>query len=298
MKKNESKITSTPAFLCIGFFCHDRYKDDLILGGTTSYASLIAQKMIDQPVAVLTSVGDDFLFMNTFEEAGIEVCNKRAEKTTVFSNIYKEGQRTQYIHARAETLSRADVPVTWRSTPIVKLCLIADEVDHGLMQAFPDSLIAATIQGWLRQWDAHGKIKPKEMDLALLEQVDIVLMGDADIKGLDHLLAQIIERVSIVVMTKGDQGAIVFYQGAKYFFPSFPIKEVDPTGAGDVFAVSFLLKYAASKSIYLAASYAHVVASFVVEGIGVHISTLEAINKRWETYQKNFPQTSILKNRP
>ena len=286
---NFEKHTLTPDLLFVGFFCHDQYNGELILGGTASYSSLVASKLTDKQISVLTSVGDDFLFMDQFEKAIIEVCNKPADETTVFSNIYKNGHRRQYIHARSETLSEADIPNAWKTTPIVKICLIADEVDQSLMNAFPNSLIAATIQGWLRQWDENGKITPKEMDLTLLNQVDIVLMGDADINGMEHLLPQIKDKVEIVVMTKGAEGALVFYQGKELFFPSFPTEEVDPTGAGDVFAVSFLLKYAETKSIPLAISYAHVVASFVVEKLGVHVPEPLKIDKRWEAYQELFP---------
>lgn len=278
----------TPDFLCIGFFCHDVHEDGYILGGTASYASLMASKL-GKKTAVLTSVGEDFLFLDTFKQAGITTLNKVAPKTTVFENKYQHSIRTQYIYDRALTLEFSDVLHHWRKTPIVKLCSIANEIDASLFSAFPDALVGATIQGLLRQWDKNGKITPKAMDWNLLSSVNVVLLSDADIEGYEDKLATIIDLVEVVVLTKGKDGASVFYQNQVYNFPAFPVTEVDPTGAGDVFAASFLVQYAKKKDIALATAFAHAAASFVVEGIGVQLPTAAAIHQRWVAYQNRFP---------
>ena len=68
------------------------------------------------------------------------------------------------------------------------------------------------------------------------------------------------------------------------------MQEVEPTGAGDVFAASFLVQYAESRNIYLATSFAHAAASFVVEKVGVLLPSLEAVKERWKQYQVLFPE--------
>lgn len=289
MNKEQATFKATPNFLCIGFFCHDVHEEDYILGGTAAYSSLIASKLMKEPISVLTSVGEDFLFQERFKIAGIHICNKPAKKTTIFNNVYDQGHRTQYIYERSETLTAADLPIAWRNAPVVKICLIADEVDKSLMNSFPNALIGATIQGWLRKWDEKGKISPKEMDWALLEPVDIVLMSQEDIAGMEYVLPKIIDAVEIVVMTKGEEGAMVYSQNKTFHFPAFPVVEVDPTGAGDVFAVSFLVKYVETKSITLATTYAHAAAAFVIEEVGVQLPNLERITERWVAYKKLFP---------
>jgi sugar/nucleoside kinase (ribokinase family) len=158
------------------------------------------------------------------------------------------------------------------------------------MDAFPNALIAATIQGWLRQWDDKGKISPKEMNWDVLKKVDIVLMSEADVLGMETVLDKIIELVDLVLVTRGDKGASVYYQKEEFIVPVYPVEEIDPTGAGDIFAVSFLAKYRATKDIILATTFAHVVASFVVEGVGVHLPTKAAIAERWAAYKDLFPQ--------
>ena len=88
--------------------------------------------------------------------------------------------------------------------------------------------------------------------------------------------------------TKGKQGAIVFKNGKPHTFPAFPTKEVDATGAGDVFAATFLHYYHQTRDIALAAAYAHSAASYVVELIGVQLPTKEMIENRFLQYQRLY----------
>ena len=271
-------------YLCIGHCCHDLLNGKNILGGCTSYSSLVARQL-GMDTAVLTSVGDDFEFFDMFKSKGIQFYNKKALKTTVFENIYSGNHRTQYIHARAETLFAEDVPTEWYHADIVQIGLIADEADFGIFKAFPKNvLIGATIQGWLRQWDKNGKVSAKTMDWSQLAAADVVIMSDADIQGFEEAIPLIASYVKVLVMTQGADGAIVFYQNKQFHFPSYPVKEVDSTGAGDVFTAAFLVKYAQTKDIALATGYAHAAASFVVEGIGINnLATLEQIEARFQS---------------
>ena len=278
-----------PHYLCIGHFCHDLHAGKNILGGTASYASIAAHKL-GVKTAVLTSVGTDFEFKSTFKKQKIDICYTHAEKTTVFENIYdKQGKRTQYLHARAAVLFPEDVPFDWLDAPIVQVCVIADEVDFSLLKHFPNSLVGATIQGWLRQWDASGKISPKTMDWAQLAAADVVIMSDADIAGFETVIPIIAEYVKVLVMTQGAHGATVFQNNQQFHFPSYPIKEVDATGAGDVFAAAFLIQYGKTQDIALATAFAHAAASFVVEGVGIkNLTAIEKIYERFEKYKEMF----------
>ena len=272
--------------LCIGFLCHDLKDEKYILGGTVSYSSLMAHHL-GKNTGILTSVGNDFQYSGLFNKNNITLIIKPAKKTTVFENIYKNKIRTQYIYDRSETIYNTDIPNHLKNTPIVLFGPIADEVDFSLLNNFPNSLKAATIQGWLRQWDKNGKIAPKEMDWPQLKNVDIVILSNADIAGFDNALENIIRYANIVVLTKGAEGAVVFYKNKTMEFPAFPVNEIDPTGAGDIFAASFLVKYAETKDIALSAGFANAAASFVVEKIGVYIPDKKEIKKRFQQKKIN-----------
>lgn len=287
-RQSPSRPASPVQFLCIGHCCHDLAEGRPVLGGTASYASLVAARL-GLETGILTSFGPDFEFSRLFEERGIQVCVKPDEKTTVFENIYRADIRTQYLHAKASDLFPADVPDIWKNTPVVQFCPIAGEIDFSLLQSFPDSLRAATIQGWLRQWDGQGKVSPKAMDWQQLAYMDIVVMSDADIAGFETAIPEIASCARVLAITQGARGARVFHAGQEHFFPSFPVREVDATGAGDVFATAFILKYAEKRGIAAATAFAHVAASFVVEGSGIdNLDALEKIEERLAQYQSMF----------
>ena len=51
------------------------------------------------------------------------------------------------------------------------------------------------------------------------------------------------ERVSIAVVTAGDQGSYFSSQDLNYHQPAMPVASEDPTGAGDAFAAGFIAKF-------------------------------------------------------
>lgn len=276
-------------YLCIGHCCHDKVGDSYILGGTASYSSIVVNQL-GVKVGVLTSVGEDFQFFDVFKEKGIPLFNKKTEKTTIFENIYHHSKRTQYLHARADVLFAEDVPDVWKNVPIVQFGSIDAEIDNSLLNAFPNALKGVTIQGWLRQWDENGLISPKAMDWSQLQAVDVVIMSDADIQGFEESIPEMASYSKVLVMTEGANGATIFYKGEKLHFPSYPITEVDSTGAGDVFTAAFMIKYAETNDLALASAFAHSAASFVVEGVGINNLTeiQQRINDRFDDYKKRF----------
>lgn len=276
-----------PELLCVGFLCHDLHEGKHILGGTASYSSIMASHL-GMSTAVLTSLGEDFEFLTEFSNRHISLEIVPAAKTTLFENKYSEGIRTQLLHARATTLEPIHLPTIWKEIPVVKFCLIADEVCQSFLNVFPNALKAATIQGWLRQWDENGKVTAKEMNWELLAPLDIVFMSEDDISGYDNAIPQIADLVDYLVMTQGKAGAVIYHQGNQFHFPSYPTKEIDPTGAGDIFAASFLYHFYKNRDLRLASAFAHASASCVVEHVGVHIPNIDEIHRRYAWYLKNM----------
>ena len=84
-----------------------------------------------------------------------------------------------------------------------------------------------------------------------------------------------------MVLTRGKNGAILYENGQVIESSSYSVKEVDPTGAGDVFAAAFLINYHDTGSSVSALNFAHCVASFAVEGRGLTaIPTLKQVENR------------------
>lgn len=276
-------------YLCIGHCCHDKTEAGYILGGTTSYASIVAQKLGKQ-TTVLTSVGRDFLFHSYFDDLGIAFENIEASETTVFQNTYDiHGHRTQYLLARADIIGPNHIHHSMLDSGIVQLCLIDDEIDWSVVDRFEPALKGATIQGCLRQWNQDGLVSAKEMDWTLLSKVDVAIFSTQDIKGFEHCLPAILDSCGHVVITDGSKGATVHYKGEDHHFPAYAVKEVDATGAGDVFTTSYLIRYAETMDISAACMFAHCTASFVIEGEGLSkLPSREEVKERMKAYKEQI----------
>jgi sugar/nucleoside kinase (ribokinase family) len=81
-------------------------------------------------------------------------------------------------------------------------------------------------------------------------------------------LDELIQLAQVLVCTVGEDGAIVHRGGHAERVPAFYADEVDPTGAGDVFATGFFIRLRETDDLIEAARFANCVASFVVEGPG------------------------------
>lgn len=278
----------TPDYLAIGHLCHDVAGDTFVPGGTAAYTSLTARQF-GLKSAIVTSVGEDFLFHSLFSSQQIEVHHVPASGTTVFENRYEKGERIQYLRQRAESLTPAHIPPAWKSARIVQFSPIADEIDFRLLSFFPDALLGATIQGWLRKWDESGLITPKEMPWEALEPVHIVIFSEDDIRGFETALPILRERVNTMVVTRGRNGADLYRGGTVEHYPAFPVTEVDPTGAGDVFSASFLIRFQAERSPEEAMAFAHAAASIIVEGNGIsNLPKPGEVEERCEKYKRLF----------
>lgn len=269
------------SYLCIGHLCHDVGQNGYLLGGTVAYASHCAKKWGKQ-VKILTSVGQDFEYFNALDA---EIVSIPAEKTTLFENIYENDKRIQYLHHIASSIHLEDIPKQWKSPEIVHICPIADEVDYNVLAAFPNSLIGVTPQGWLRDWQQDKKVFPKAMDWQQLSYADVVIMSDADLEGIEDSLPTIIAYSKILILTHGAKGVDVFTKNKKTFYSSFSTQEVDPTGAGDVFATAFFIKFAENPNVGRAIAFAHAAASLSIEQKGLAgITDYDVVEKRMEKH--------------
>ena len=238
-----------------------------LAGGTVTYSGLAASRL-GVRVGVLTSADPALaLFEN---ESSIEVRRRSAKHTTVFENIYADGFRRQYVRAVAEPLARGDLPEGWDRAPIVHMGPVAQEIDPAMVDAFPNALLGLTPQGWLRRWDERGLVSRIgwRLPLDVLRAVDVVILSPEDV-AYDEQRLDLFRRYSqLLVLTDGRDGAVVYRDGRAQRLAAYDVVEVDPTGAGDVFAAAFLIRLFETKDAIEAARFANCAASFVVQGVG------------------------------
>ena len=274
----------TMNYLAIGHICHDWTSTGYLLGGTASYVSLFAHKL-ENRVGIVTSYGNNFQFADTFKN--IPIHNIPSKQTTVFKNTYLPTGRTQYLLNRATPITATDIPKEWLSVKMVHIGPIANEVDFSVIDLFEDSIVCICPQGWMRRWDDDGKVFYKMIkNWERLKKADLLILSREDLDNQLDLIPDLADMFKVLVVTNDANGADVFFHGKKIHFPSYPVTVLDSTGAGDIFAAGFLIKYAETLDIVQSAGYGHCAASFCIEGIGTsNLPTRKELDNRLEIYQ-------------
>lgn len=273
----------TPTFLAVGHFCYDVSPSGYVLGGSAAYSTITARNLGCRARAI-TAVGSDFDPENPTLD-GVEVIYQESSNTTIFENRYgADGGREQLILSLGSRLKPQVIASDSRNAEIAYLCPIADEVDPDCIHSLNSAVIGVTPQGWMRQLDGDSQaVRPKRWDSApaILPYADVLILSDEDLISYPDELQKYIELTRIVVLTKGRYGAKLYENGQALDSQAYPANEVDPTGAGDVFAAAFLIKYLETRVPQEALNFAHCAASFAVEGKHTtNIPTLDSIHCR------------------
>ena len=278
-------------YLAIGHVSVDVFERRYILGGSVSYAALTARKL-GLRVGVLTSADFDPLIIDTLigrdqmrePETPIRILRVPTQSTTSMTNEYDDNGRTQRLLGIAADLLPEHVPEEWKSAGVVHLAPLVQEIDAGLLSAFPGSLMVITPQGWMRGWDESGTVFPVQWAHAeaALARADLVIFSTDDVP-IPSLIARYAEQAKLMVVTENRRGCLIYERGKQpWRSHAFrPAREVDPTGAGDVFASSFAIHYHRTGNPRASADFANAAASFVLEKRAWQgIPTQEAIKDR------------------
>jgi sugar/nucleoside kinase (ribokinase family) len=246
-------------YVTIGHICQDVLPQGWMFGGAATYSARMAHALGCQ-VQVLTSLRADVDVTPALHD--IEVVRVPADHTTTFENVYTDQGRHQTLHAVAERLTPDRFPAL-PAADIVHLAPIAQEVELGWLDCFPGALIGVTPQGWLRQWDAQGRVSPIGWAEAerVLPRADVVIISIEDVAHHEELVQQWAVQAQLLVVTRGAHGCTVHRRGAVTAVPTHPVEVVDATGAGDIFAASFLVRLRECGDPIAAARFASCLAS-------------------------------------
>jgi 1D-myo-inositol 3-kinase len=273
--------TVVPDYVVLGHITLDRVAHGHILGGTTAYGALTAARLGYRAAIVTAGAPRE---AEELRRAGIRIAASPSPAPTIFENLYHDGARQQFLRSRADTVLASTIPPAWRRAGVVHLGPLTQELDPAIAAEFPEALIGATPQGWLRGWDADGRVSPVpwENAAAVLARVDALVFSEQDVNYDQRLIDRYVAMARLAVVTRGNQGCVVYHAGTSCNVAAYPTTEIEPTGAGDVFASAFFLRYAETKDPCLAADWANCVASFSVEGPGTSaIPTLERVEERF-----------------
>ena len=254
-------------YLVIGHIACDLTPAGPRLGGTAAYAALTAHAL-GLRVGVVTARGEE-VPLDVLD--GIQVVNSAVEHSTTFENVYTPQGRHQIIHYIAPDLHYEDIPPLWREAPIVHVGPIAGEASSLPDGKFPASMLGLTPQGWLRTWDGDGCVRLGAWPEALpaLVKANAAVLSIEDVAGDEEQIEAMANACRVLAVTEGAAGARLYWNGDLRRFPALPIKEVDPTGAGDIFAAAFFWRFSVTHDPWAAARFATHLASYSITRRGL-----------------------------
>lgn len=252
-----------------------------VLGGSAVFFSSAASLFC--PVQLVGVVGDDYPMdqLDFLRERGVDFSGLEQVdgKSFFWAGKYsfdlnsrdtldtQLGVFADFTPKIPESFADARIVFLGNIDPVLQL----DVVDH---VAKPELVVCDTMNYWI-----EGS---REALVKLLHRVDILMVNDAEARQLadHHNLLKAARRImewgpKMVVVKKGEHGAILFAEDWVFFAPGYPLEEVfDPTGAGDAFAGGFVGHLASAQSLDYGAFrramiYGSVTGSFAVEAFSV-----------------------------
>lgn len=239
------------------------------LGGTASFSALTA-RALGLRVGVVTSAGEDAPLQAL---DGIQIINVPTGHSTTFENIKTESGRRQILHHQASPILFDHIPQVWRSAPIIHIAPIARELDASLVLSgkLSGSLLGVTPQGWMRAWDENGQVSSGvwENSEQVLGQAGSVVVSVEDVNRDLELVEWMAHHTRVLCLTEGESGAVLHWNGDRRRFRPPLVKEVDATGAGDIFAAAFFVRLFATRDPWEAARFATNLAAHSITRVGL-----------------------------
>jgi len=257
-------------YLVIGHVAGDRDGSRMHLGGTAAYAGLTAH-VLGRRVGMVTAAGPE---LDLAPLAALSLRVIPSATSTKFENQDTQSGRRQTLLSRAVKIPLEAVPDAWRGSELVHLAPIAAEIDAEMAGAFPGSFVGVTAQGWLRSWGVDGTVVPTDLNTALpaCAGADAVVVSLEDLGGREEYVLELSARCRTLAVTLGRDGVRVFTAGSEHRLPSphsAETTEVDPTGAGDIFAAAFFHMLHGGSTPLEAAGFAQQIAAHSVSRRGL-----------------------------
>ncbi|HET6346975.1 MAG TPA: PfkB family carbohydrate kinase [Myxococcota bacterium] len=217
-------------------------RDD-VLGGSASFLATSASYFA--PVHMAGVIGEDFPegHINFFRSRNIDLSGlqKMPGRTFRWKGHYSHDLNVaQTLETQLNVLETFEpkLPETYRDAEYVVLGNIDPELQQRVLdQVRKPKLVACdTMNFWIERHNAKLR--------KTLERVDLLSVNDAEARQLsgEYNLVKAARAIRamgprIVVIKRGEYGALLFCEDGTFAAPAMPLEVVcDPTGAGDTFA--------------------------------------------------------------
>ena len=258
-------------------------KTDKIVGGAGTFITLASSFFVKEQ-GIISVVGDDFpaSTVENMKAKGIDIQGiqiKAGEKTFFWSGRYHNDMNSRdTLVTELNVLEHFNpiVPQAFQGADYLMLGNLSPQVQRMVierMEKRPKLIAMDTMNFWM---DIALEELKKTMAL-----VDVLIINDEEARQLSGVYslvkaAKVIRAMGpqIVIIKKGEHGALLFHEENMFFAPALPLEDVfDPTGAGDTFAGGFMGYIAATddfsfENMKRAIIAGSALASFCVEKFG------------------------------
>jgi hypothetical protein len=256
----------------LGHVTRDLFGSEARLGGAAAFAARAAV-LLGIDTALVTVAPPRAAELEPLRQlTGLQLAVAPSEHITTFGIEYRGGERKLSLLERTRSLTWQDIPPAWREPELLYVGPVAAECDEHLLAGFGATTYGiGCIQGWLRDPTPGGIVRPRQ--LAAARQPPKVLKA-ISFSASDHprstaLAEELAARGITVAVTLGQKGVRVWWGQSQCWVPAAPAREVDPTGAGDVFALVFGWSLWSGLDPPEAARRGALAAARVVEGVGL-----------------------------
>src|SRR5579864_4560902 len=253
-----------------------------MVGGAATYFAVAASFFA--PVSIVGIVGDDWSEKDEAIFRGRHIDTDGLERAQG-KTFFWAGRYSQNLNERVTLATELNVfaefkprlPEKYRSSEYVFLANIAPDLQRDVLHQVkkkPKLAAMDTMNYWIERTNAELR--------ETLKHVDILMINDSETRELssEHNLLRAAKHIfkmgpSILVVKRGEYGAMMVDKRGVFCVPAFPLEEPhDPTGAGDSFAGGFMGYLAGAKdlsdaTLRRAMVYGSVLGSFTVERFGL-----------------------------
>lgn len=285
-------------FLVIGNITKDRLVlkigESVSFGGTI-YAGITAARLGYKAYILSKGNLEAIPLIKSLSKEGVQVKLQPDKHLTFFVNDYLLGERKQLLLEHTGKI----VYKSLGKMDIIHFNPMFNEISlNDLKKARKDcKILSLDVQGLVRtikDKKVIGKFWSERKEF--LEYIDFLKVGKTEIKFVSRKRAHkdVCKELSslgakVIALTFGKKGSIVFEKDCFYKIPAYKTKEIDPTGAGDVYATAFAIKYFETKNALKSGLFASAAASFVVEDYGLkNIALRKEVEERYKRLEKIY----------
>jgi len=271
------------------------------LGGTATFASIAASNYV--PTSIVGIVGNDFpasymeILKNRLDIRGLSI--SETDKTFHYDSsfgydLYK--RTTNKTELNVISNYQSTVPTAFVDSEYVYLANNDPVQNMNLLSqvSHPKLVICDTMDFWI--------LNKRDDVIKMINKVDGIILNESEARLLfkENSILKCARLIvsngpSFVLINKGENGSVLFYENEFYPIPGYPTETIkDPTGAGDSFGGAFIGYLCTqgqinSKSLKNAMIHGNIMGSFAIEDYGiqrlVNIGNKD-IKQRYEKYKE------------